>query len=252
VAGKFAYFLDRAGLTGQISERVRTLGVGSPFDYDRQALVAVPGWFPNPKSPRFQDAVTELVRDAVLGVKRGTLVLFTSYRMLNEVYRAVRDDFAANGILLLGQGLDGSRTNILDVFRAERGSVLFGTESFWQGVDAPGEALEMLIIVKLPFAVPSEPLLIAQSEELAKEGRDPFLHMTVPEAAIRFRQGFGRLIRTQADRGVVLILDTRVISERFGRAFTLSLPTGHQVFGTPEELLGALDAWFRGDAQTEP
>lgn len=245
VAGKFMYFLDRAGLAGAVAERVRTLAVGSPFDYDRQALVAVPGWFPNPKSPHFQEAVSDLVRDAILRVRRGTLVLFTSYRALNDTYRSVRDDLTGNGILLLGQGLDGSRTNISDIFRAERQSVLFGTESFWQGVDMAGETLELLVIVKLPFSVPTEPLVIAQSEELKKAGKDPFLHLTVPEAAIRFRQGFGRLIRTQTDRGAVLILDTRVITERFGRAFTRSLPTGCRVFPSREELLDALEAWFQ-------
>jgi len=244
VAGKFTYFLDRIGLTDQIGERVRTLAVGSPFDYDKQALVAVPAWFPNPKSPLFQEAVVELVRSTILRVRRGTLVLFTSYKMLNDTYRAVRDDLSANEILLLGQGLDGSRSSISDIFRAERESVLFGTESFWQGVDMPGEALELLIIVKLPFSVPTEPLLIAQSEELKKNGKDPFLHLTVPEAAIRFRQGFGRLIRTQTDRGAVLILDTRVVTERFGRAFTLSLPTACRAFGSLEELLDALESWF--------
>jgi ATP-dependent DNA helicase DinG len=244
VAGKFTYFLDRIGLTGRIGERVRTLAVGSPFDYDKQALVAVPAWFPNPKSPLFQEAVVGLVRSTILRVRRGTLVLFTSYKMLNDTYRAVRDDLSANEILLLGQGLDGSRSSISDIFRAERESVLFGTESFWQGVDMPGEALELLIIVKLPFSVPTEPLLIAQSEELKKNGKDPFLHLTVPEAAIRFRQGFGRLIRTQTDRGAVLILDTRVVTERFGRAFTLSLPTACRAFASLEELLDALESWF--------
>jgi len=246
VAGKFTYFLDRVGLVGDAAERVRTLAVGSPFDYDRQVLVAVPGWFPNPKSREFQDAVTTLVRDAILRTRRGTLVLFTSYQQLNQTYRAVRADLTAAGILLLGQGLDGSRTNLADLFRRERESVLFGTESFWQGVDVPGEALEMLIIVKLPFAVPTEPLLVAQAEDLRKAGKDPFLHMTVPEAAIRFRQGFGRLIRSQQDRGAVLILDTRVTTERFGRAFLLSLPTKHRLFKTPESLLAALDRFFDG------
>ena len=245
VAGKFTYFLDRTGLSnGDISERVRTLSVGSPFDYERQAIVAVPGWFPNPKSPGFQDAVTELLREVILRVRRGTLVLFTSYKMLNDTYRAVRDELVSNSVLLLGQGLDGSRSNIADIFRQERESVLFGTESFWQGVDMPGEALEMLIIVKLPFSVPTEPLAIAQGEELRRAGKDPFLHLSVPEAAIRFRQGFGRLIRTQQDRGAVLILDTRVITERFGRAFLLSLPTAHRVFKTSEQLLDTLAHWF--------
>ena len=254
VAGKFNYFLDRVGLTGLQGERVRTLEVGSPFDYDSQAFVAVPEWFPNPRDRGFQDAVTDLVRDVVLGVGRGTLVLFTSYSMLDATYRRLSGDFYGAGVLLLGQGHDGSRTNIAETFRQEEKSVLFGTESFWQGVDIPGESLEVLIIVKLPFSVPSEPLLVAQNDELRKQGKDPFLYLTVPETAIRFRQGFGRLIRSRRDSGAVIILDTRVVTERYGRAFLLSLPTEHRSFRSSDELVSSLEAWFtgeRGASETE-
>ncbi len=244
VAGKFDYFLSRSGLADQHAERTRTLAVGSPFDYDSQAFAAVPKWLPSPKSRTFQRAVTELVRDLTMRVRRGTLVLFTSHRMLRDTYHAVHDELAASGILLLGQGIDGSRTNLADTFRREPGSVLFGTESFWQRVDMPAEALEMLVIVKLPFSVPTEPLVVAQAEELKRLGKDPFLWMTVPEAAIRFRQGFGRLIRSRRDRGAVVILDTRVATERFGRAFLKSLPTGHRAYDTSESLLSGIEEWF--------
>ena len=244
VANKFNYFLSRSGLTGNQGERVRTLAVGSPFDYDRQAFVAVPTWFPSPKDRSFQKAVTELVKELVLRTRRGTLVLFTSYSMLNTTYRSVSEDFAGEGILLLGQGRDGSRTSIADLFRNEKDSVLFGTESFWEGVDVPGDALETLIIVKLPFAVPTEPLVVAQSELLRQQGKDPFLYMSVPETAIKFRQGFGRLIRGKKDRGAVIILDTRVVTERFGRAFLKSLPTEHKAFKTLDNMVAALDEWF--------
>lgn len=248
VAGKFTYFLSRNGLTDTVGERVHALAVGSPFDYERQAFVAVPEWFPNPKSSHFQDAVTELVRDIVIRTRRGTLVLFTSYRMLNDTYRAVQQDFSSQGILLLSQGNDVSRTNLADSFRRERESVLFGTESFWQGVDVPGDSLELLIIVRLPFAVPTEPLVIAQGETLRAAGKDPFLYMTVPEAAIRFRQGFGRLIRSQTDRGAVIILDNRVITERFGRAFLGSLPSDHRTYQSATALTDALQQWFDGES----
>jgi predicted DnaQ family exonuclease/DinG family helicase len=250
VAGKFNYFLNRVGLTGSVSERVRTLEVGSPFDFDQQAFIAVPEWFPTPKSRDFQDAVTDLVRDLVVTTRRGALVLFTSYKMLNETYRAVQSDFHSHGITLLKQDRAVSRSNLAESFRQDRESVLFGTESFWQGVDVPGDALELLVIVRLPFAVPSEPLLVAQGEALRAAGKDPFLHMTVPEAAIRFRQGFGRLIRSKSDRGAVLILDTRVVKERFGRAFLGSLPTGHYGFKNSESLITSLEHWFE-ESDTE-
>jgi ATP-dependent DNA helicase DinG len=250
VAGKFTYFLSRTGLMGEQGERVRTLEVGSPFDFDHQAFVAVPTWFPNPKSRDFNAAVADMVRDAVLKTRRGTLVLFTSYAQLNATYRSLSDEFHANGIQLLGQGIDGSRTALANAFRQDRDSVLFGTESFWEGVDIPGDALELLVIVKLPFAVPTEPLLVAQNNELRREGKDPFLWMTVPETAIRFRQGFGRLIRSKRDRGAVLLLDTRVVTERFGRAFLQSLPTGHHAFDNSIDLVDSLETWFAETATT--
>jgi Rad3-related DNA helicase len=204
---------------------------------------------PSPKSSDYQNAVDDLLRNLALKVGRGTLALFTSYSMLNRSYSALKTDLSSDGILLLGQGIDGTRGSITDRFKTDQGSMLLGTDSFWEGVDIPGEALEILGIVRLPFAVPSEPLVAAHMEELEKQGKDPFLHYSVPEAILKFRQGFGRLVRNQTDRGVVIVFDSRVLSTRYGRAFLEALPVQHQAFRSPKDLLQTIKSWFE---QTEP
>ena len=244
INGKFRYFLGRLGLQDTLGDRLRTLCVGSPFEYDRQALVCVPRFLPSPKAPSFREAVRDLIRALTEQVRRGTLVLFTSYNMLNRSYQELKDGLESEGILLLGQGLDGSRSNITAQFREDRGSVLFGTDSFWEGVDVPGEALEMLVIVKLPFAVPTEPFVEAQMERLEKLGKNPFLYYSVPEAAIRFRQGFGRLIRNRTDQGAVVILDNRVLTTRYGEVFLKILPARHRAFRSQEEMIEGIRRWF--------
>ncbi|MDP6125850.1 MAG: helicase C-terminal domain-containing protein, partial [Candidatus Latescibacteria bacterium] len=217
VADKFTHFVDRSGLNLSQVERVSTLSVGSPFDFDTQALVTVPGWMPSPKqSQPFQDAVDEFLAELLPKTRRGTMVLYTSYKMLNQSRAALREPLREAGTLLLAQGQDGSRSALAEQFKTDRSSVLLGTDSFWEGIDIPGDALEMLVIVKLPFAVPSDPMISAHLDELEKEGKNPFLYYTVPEAAIKFRQGFGRLIRNTQDRGVVVLLDSRVITARYG------------------------------------
>lgn len=244
IRGNFKYVMLRLGLESLEADRVQTLRVGSPFDYARQALVCVPSFLPSPKAQDFQDAVERLIGEIASRTRRGMLVLFTSYGMLNRSYQRLQSMLNAEGMLLLGQGLDGARSHIMAQFKEDRSSVLFGTDSFWEGVDVPGEALEILMIAKLPFAVPTEPLVAAQMEKLEQEGKDPFLHYSVPEAVIKFRQGFGRLIRHRADRGVVVILDTRVVTTRYGRVFLDSLPTDHRVFGSIEEIAEGIEQWF--------
>ncbi len=244
IRGKLIYFLRRMGLDALPEDRVQTRCLGSPFDYDLQAMVCVPQFMPSPKSPDFQRAVDDLLRDLVRKVGRGTLALFTSYSMLNQSYRALKPDLTSDGITLLGQGIDGARGSITDRFKTHRRAVLLGTSSFWEGVDIPGEALEILGIVRLPFAVPSEPLIAAHLEELEKQGKDSFLHYSVPEAILKFRQGFGRLIRNKSDRGVVIVFDSRVLSTRYGRAFLEALPVQHRAFHAPENLLQTIKHWF--------
>lgn len=249
IRGKLVYFLRRMGLEHEDGDRVQSLCLGSPFDYERQALVCTTPFMPSPKDPQFQDAVDAVVRDLAVEVNRGTLVLYTSYSMLNKTYAALKLDLTSRDTLLLAQGKDGSRQHITERFKENRSSVLLGTDSFWEGVDLPGDALEILGIVRLPFAVPSEPLVEAHMEELQKQGKDPFLHYSVPEAILKFRQGFGRLIRNATDRGVVIVLDNRVQASRYGKAFLESLPAPARAFTSRDELIQTICRWF---AETEP
>lgn len=144
----------------------------------------------------------------------------------------------------MAQGISGPRSLLLDRFRSTPGSVLLGTDSFWEGVDVPGEALEMVVMVKLPFAVPSEPIIQAQVEQMEEAGRNSFMEFLVPEAVIKFRQGFGRLIRSGEDYGAVVVLDHRVISTRYGQLFLNSLPAEHQIFEDADHLVEGVTRWF--------
>lgn len=250
IRGRLIYFLRRVGLEHADEERVKSLCLGSPFDFEKQALVCAPQYMPVPKDPAYQEAVDALIRDVAIGARRGTLALYTSYSMLNKTYHSAKLELQSHGVTLLGQGVDGPRQQITERFKEHAPAVLLGTNSFWEGVDLPGEALEILAIVRLPFSVPSDPLVEAQMEELQKQGKDPFIHFSVPEAILKFRQGFGRLIRNATDRGVVLVLDSRVLSTRYGKAFLESLPAATQAFNSQDELISAIQSFFQ--PTTEP
>jgi Rad3-related DNA helicase len=154
-------------------------------------------------------------------------------------------------VLLLAQGKSGSRTGIINQFREDRNSILFGTDSFWEGVDVPGDALEMLIITKLPFDVPSEPLIAAKLEKIKQAGGNPFVEYSVPEAIIKFRQGFGRLIRHKNDIGVVLVCDNRLNRMRYGQQFLNSLPVPANVYTDRKTLYSDLKNWFSKKQKVE-
>ena len=173
------------------------------------------------------------------------LVLFTNYTMLNSLYRDLNVHFSGKHVLLLAQGKIGSRNAMINQFREYRDSVLFGTDSFWEGIDVPGEALELLLITKLPFDVPSEPLIAARLEKIKQEGGNPFFDYSVPEAIIKFRQGFGRLIRHKKDFGAVIICDNRLVRMQYGQQFLNSLPVQAQVFKDKTSLFQILEQWFK-------
>jgi ATP-dependent DNA helicase DinG len=237
VDGGFDHLKLRLGLQGLGQERLSEWQVDSPFRFRQQALLLVPDDMPNPRDARdieYTRAVQEFLRRFLVAVGGRTLVLFTSHRQLRQVYQALRDDLEEAGLLLLGQGIDGARGKILEEFRTGDRSVLFGSSSFWEGVDVPGEGLSCVVLVRLPFSPPDEPVTEARIEDLERRGISSFRALSLPQAVIRFKQGFGRLIRTGSDRGVVVVLDNRVLRSRtqYGAAFLRSLP-GPAVYAGP-------------------
>ena len=226
--GDFAFLRRQLGLEDGIP--CRTLQLGSPFRYEEQAEVHIVEDMPDPTdSPAYEVALAEAIRHYVQQTRGDALVLFTSHRTMLDVAERVRKPLESLGLPLLVQGQSGPRSRILEAFRQTRHSVLFGTDSFWQGVDVPGDALRNVIITRLPFRVPDHPLLEARLEYLRVQGKNPFLEYQVPQAILRFKQGFGRLIRTHTDRGLVVILDCRVLKRPYGRLFLESLPPCRRV-----------------------
>jgi DNA polymerase-3 subunit epsilon/ATP-dependent DNA helicase DinG len=171
------------------------------------------------------------------------LVLFTSYNQLRSASKAISRPLADHGITVYAQGQGTSRSQLLENFRVTPKAVLLGTRSFWEGIDVRGEALSCLVVTKLPFAVPSDPVFAARSADMD----DPFFQYAVPDAILRFRQGFGRLIRTKADRGVAVIMDRRVQTKRYGEMFTNSLPACTTIRGSLAELPRQAAAWIAGE-----
>jgi ATP-dependent DNA helicase DinG len=243
VAGAFGYFNSRVGLDRAEPGRLRELFLESPFDYQQQALVAVPTDLPEPGKPGFAEAVRDAVEKAVLCSGGRSFVLFTAYSLLQQIHAELAPVLEAQRLRCLKQGQE-NRHGLLKRFAEDESSILFGTDSFWEGVDVPGRSLEQVIIARLPFRVPTEPVLEARSQAIAERGGDPFMEYTVPQAVIRFKQGFGRLIRHRNDRGVVLILDTRVVRRGYGRMFLRSLPPARLVQGTSEQVFAELGRFF--------
>jgi len=243
VAGRFDYLRQRVGLAVSEADRLTELQLDSPFDFSRQALVGIPTDMPEPGRAGYVEALRDVIEQAVLQADGRTFVLFTAYGMLQRIHGELAPVLRARGYQVLRQG-DATRHLLLEKFTGDPTSVLFATDSFWEGVDVPGRALEQVIIARLPFRVPTEPVLEARAEAIERSGGDPFMDYTVPQAVIRFRQGFGRLIRQRTDRGVVLILDSRVVRRGYGRLFLNSLPDVPVVTRPRSELASALHDFF--------
>jgi len=223
------------------------LSVGSPFDFKSSTLVYLPTDIPEPNQPYYQKTVEEALTAMCRATEGRTLVLFTSYSQLRLTSQAIARPLSEMGITLYEQGGGVSRVQLLENFRTVPRSVLLGTRSFWEGIDVVGPALSVLVIVRLPFAVPDDPIFSARSDTFD----DPFAEYAVPEAILRFRQGFGRLIRTKTDRGVVVILDRRVLTKSYGPMFLNSLPECTQLRSSLVNLPDAAKRWLAKGGSVE-
>lgn len=219
--GSFEFFKSRIGLT-----QAGGIRLGSPFDFRRQATLILVDGMPDPTAERqqFDARCVALIRRYVTRTDGRAFVLFTSYEMMRRAAGELTPWLAQQNLALYSQADGMPRHEMLQRFKTNPRSVLFGADSFWQGVDVPGDALQNVIITKLPFSVPDQPLLQARLEAIRKRGGNPFMEYQVPEAAIRLKQGFGRLIRSQQDRGIVVLLDPRVRTKRYGQILLDSLP----------------------------
>lgn len=245
ISKDFSYFLERVGLNTIDKNRLQLLLLDSPFNFQEQALLVIPTFLPDPRSPEYPEAVKSFLETLMREQRRGTLVLFTSHALLKDMYESLHLTFEVEKVNLLAQGITGSRHALINEFKENPHSFLFGTDSFWEGIDVPGKALEILLITKLPFDVPTEPVIQAKAEMIQRMGGNPFMDFTIPEAVIRLRQGFGRLIRSTTDYGAVIILDNRVIKKMYGQIFLESLPARSQIYDQPDQLWEELLNWFQ-------
>ncbi|MBP7866954.1 MAG: DEAD/DEAH box helicase [Acidobacteria bacterium] len=248
VGRKFDFVKARSGLALQPPERITETVLESPFDYRNRVLFAVPRDLPDPTDRAFLDATVEAVRKAVHATEGGAFVLFTSYSHLSHMHRTLEGPLGAAGFNLLRQG-SADRHRLLEDFKALPKAVLFAVDSFWEGVDVKGRALRSVIIVKLPFQVPTEPLVEARLEKIKRDGGNPFSAYSLPHAVLKLKQGFGRLIRSHADWGMVLICDHRVMTKPYGREFLDALPRLRPLYAPLDEILlqaGRFQEQFEG------
>lgn len=242
IGKSFNYWKKHAGVFFAEEERILEGEFPSPFPYKTNVLFAVARDAPFPENAfeyqrYIEDSIVRLIRAA--GGK--TLVLFTSYESLKHACDIARNALRLSGIKILRQG-DDDRFRLLKIFREDKTSVLFATDSFWEGVDVPGDSLSQVIIAKLPFGVPNNPVFAAKSEMIQQRGGSSFMELSVPDAVIKFRQGFGRLMRRNSDKGAIVVLDKRIVEKQYGRIFTSSVPETKKMYDTVENIAQAVAA----------
>jgi Rad3-related DNA helicase/DNA polymerase III epsilon subunit-like protein len=240
VAGSFDYFKRGVGLQ---TKSTYEMVLASPFDYLSQALLCLPTDLRDLNDPAFLEQVAVMVGGIATAIQGRTLVLFTSHLQLQEVADRLRGRVARSGLNVLAQNLDGTRRQLLAQFQDDPHSVLLGSSSFWEGIDIPGEALSCVVIVRLPFRVPTDPQQRARGAALT----DPFGELALPEAVLRLKQGFGRLIRRQSDRGAVVLMDHRIANRTYGPAFLNALPRAAVQLGRCDEMPSAIAQWLASD-----
>ncbi len=228
------------------NERFRGLIVDSPFDFQTQSLMLVPSDITEPGKESYEDSIVRILSDSISITNGNALVLFTSYSSLNRVYEKTGKLLESGGgvpVSLFKQG-EMPRGLLLEKFKTLGNSVLFATDSFWEGVDIPGDSLRMVVICRLPFKVPTDPVTEAKIEYMEKQDMDSFREYMLPHAVLRFKQGFGRLIRTKSDRGVVMVLDRRIVSKYYGKFFINSVAGSDFFCGKTEQVLGRMREFF--------
>lgn len=243
---QFQFIRNRLGITKErLSSRHITEHLyDSPFNYQQQALFVVPLDIPNPLDTEFTQVAAERIWQAIQASRGNAFILFTSYSMLKTCHQILERRLLDNRYTIFKQG-DDNRNSLLNRFKTTDHSVLFGTDSFWEGVDVVGDALRCVIIVKLPFKVPTEPIIQARTEAIAISGGDPFMDYSLPNAIVKFKQGFGRLIRNKKDRGCIVCLDNRLIHKGYGRQFLNSLPPCQIVFAESNVLQKQMTDFYR-------
>ncbi len=243
---EFTYIRNRLGLTAHYLPQKKILEAvfDSSFDYQKQSLLAVPTSICEPTHVDFPRQVQEHIMRAIRCSRGNAFVLFTSYSLLKLCYMNLAEKLTKERYLPMKQG-DLNRDELIRTFRNTDRSVLFGTDSFWEGVDVAGDALRLVIIVRLPFQVPTEPVIQARTEMMEKEGKNPFYEYSIPNAIVKFKQGFGRLIRNKSDRGCILCLDSRLQTKPYGKLFLSSLPNCQRLFAPDEELYEKMEAFYK-------
>lgn len=240
VNGSFQFAKQQLGLDNIDKDgRLSTAVVDSPFQFGRQALLCIPSDVPDLAPLSDSEAATWL-SDSLYQLAKVSggrvLALFTSHAMLRATAKALRDPLREAGFRTFAQGIDGNRNQLLESFRKHPESVLLGAQTFWEGIDLPGDQLRTLVIIRLPFAPPTHPVTEARYELLEQQGKNAFMHGSLPQAVVRFRQGFGRLIRSTSDRGAVVVFDKRIVTARYGTSFVRSI-VGIKPFVAPEEMV---------------
>jgi ATP-dependent DNA helicase DinG len=244
---KFEYMKQRLGLkvAGEIATKSPIEAIyESPFDFGKQAIFGVPVDMPTPDDPKFFQAAKKAILELVEASNGNAFVLFTSYTMMKNIYEFLYPDLKARGYHTVKQG-DDHKQALLKSFKEKDRSVLFGVDSFWEGVDVVGDALRLVIIVKLPFQVPTEPIAEVRAEAIASRGGNPFVEYTIPKAVVKFKQAFGRLIRHRDDRGCVICLDVRLVNKSYGKLFFDSLPGCTKAFEPLSKLADRMKHFYR-------
>lgn len=245
IEDKFDYFIEKNGLNNfKQMERVNFLLEKSPFDYQKQACLYIVNDMPDPQNQDFSQTVAQVLKELLSAEKGRAMVLFTAKKGMSEVSQFIRPFCEKNGILLLVQNEDGGFGVLMEEYAREKNAVLMGLDTFWEGVDLKGDLLKLLVVVKLPFRSLAEPYSSAGDKYFRLQNRNSFSNFLLPDAAVRFKQGVGRLIRSETDRGTVVVLDNRLVRKAYGKVFRNSIPITNIVATEKAELINLIKQWI--------